>query len=296
MDDMWLSAALLAMMFAVFAGTAFAVEGKHPSRRSLKKGILLVAFGTTLPEARRAFECIREQAESAFPNVDTRWAFTSRFVRARLAQEGHLVDSPEMMLARMMDESFTHVAILSLHVIPGEEFHDLRKNAGLFARMTWGIERIEMAGPLLSSHEDMVRVGDAMMKTVPPSRKPEEAVLFIGHGSGRHPADAIYSAMNGIFQDMDPNVFVGTISGHPTMDETIPKLKTRNIRKAYLIPLMAVAGDHARKDMAGDGPGSWKSALIESGIACEPVLTGMAEHREVVEIWLDHLRDALRRL
>lgn len=296
MDPSWYFEGLGAVMSAVFLGSTFAVQGKRPSPRPLKKGILLSAFGTTLPEGGAAFKGMQHRVENTFPGTDIRWAYSSRFVRTKLARAGQTVDSPEMMLARMMDEGFTHVAVLSLHVIPGAEYHDLVRNAGLFARMTWGIERIEVARPLLSSHEDMVRVAGAMLKTVPPKREPHEGVVFVGHGNERHPADAIYCAMNGMVQELDPLAFVGTISGHPDLEKVVFRMKAKGVEKAYLVPLMTVAGDHARKDMAGDIPGSWKSVLAKNGIRCEPVLVGMVEHGEIVEIWLDHLRDAIERL
>jgi sirohydrochlorin cobaltochelatase len=53
---------------------------------------------------------------------------------------------------------------------------------------------------------------------------------------------------------------------------------------------MSVAGDHARNDMAGPEEDSWKSILEKEGITCEPVLKGMAEYPEFVEMWVDHLK------
>ena len=66
-----------------------------------------------------------------------------------------------------------------------------------------------------------------------------------------------------------------------------------NILKAYLMPFMTVAGDHARKDMAGPEQDSWKSILEREGIQCVVVLKGIAEFQEFVDIWVDHLRTAL---
>ncbi len=70
-------------------------------------------------------------------------------------------------------------------------------------------------------------------------------------------------------------------------------LLEKKIKKAYLMPLMSVAGDHARKDMAGDGEESWVSILTKIGIECIPILKGTAEYDNVVEIWVDHLRTVL---
>ena len=59
---------------------------------------------------------------------------------------------------------------------------------------------------------------------------------------------------------------------------------------------MAVSGDHAVNDMAGDGDDSWKSVLTADGVACEAVLRGTAEIPAFVDIWLDHLQAAVERL
>lgn len=296
MNELWfLPMALLALpaVNALAAGRAFSGTG---GGRASTKAVLLVAFGTSIPEAQKAYDAIDVQTRAAFPGADVRWAYTSRTIRAKLARQGKPVDSPETALARLMDEGCKHVAVLSLHVIPGREFHDLQRNATLFGEMAGGFEKVLIARPLLSSHEDLVRVAHAMIGRIPVSAGPRDAVLLMGHGSGKHPSDGLYSAMNLILQDMAANVYVGTVDGYPTVNDIAPKLLDRKPGKVYLMPFMAVAGAHVRNDMAGDGPDSWKSTLERNGLQCEIVLTGIAEYPEVVEVWLDHLREAFSKL
>jgi len=264
----------------------------HGEKKSEKKAILLVAFGTSVPEARKVFERIDEQTRKEFPGVEVRWAFTSKIIRAKLAKEGKIQDSPEMAMARLMTDGFTHVAVLSLHTIPGEEFHELYQNARLFSQMADGFEKILVARPLLSSAKDMETVAGTLMKNIP-GRKPADAVLFMGHGTGHHPADALYLAMNQVFQELDPRAFVGTVEGKPTIEDLLPKLKQLKIKKVYLVPMMSVAGDHAKNDMAGEEPDSWKSILTQAGYTCETILKGTADYPEIVAVWLDHLRTVL---
>lgn len=285
----WLFLMGLLVFLSTLSVNAFAGHGE---KRAEKKAILLVAFGTSVPEAQKAFDVIDAEARKRFPGVEIRWAYTSGIIRAKLAKQGKIMDSPEVALAKLMNENYTHCAILSLHTIPGIEFHDLYQNAHCFQEMSGGFEKILIARPLLSSKEDMERAAKAMIKHIPASRKPEEAVLLMGHGSENHPADALYLAMNQIFQELDPNVFVGTVEGYPALDDLLPKLTERKVKKVYLMPFMLVAGDHARNDMAGDEPDSWKSVLTKNGIASEAVLKGTAEYPEIVEIWLDHLAAA----
>jgi sirohydrochlorin cobaltochelatase len=293
MQRVWFLSMMVAALSLLAVRSATAGE---EGKKSPKKAILLVAFGTSVPEAQPAYAQVDAAVKKAFPETEIRWAYTSKVIRAKLARQGKPLDSPEMALVRLMDEGFTRVAVLSLHVIPGIEFHDLNTNAQLFSRMTGGFERVAVARPLLSSHEDMVQVTAALLKKVPASRKPDDIVIFMGHGSEKHPSDAIYAAMSYLFEGLDPNVFVATVGGYPSLADLLPKITERKARKAYLIPLMAVAGDHARNDMAGDGPDSWKSILTGKGLACEAVLSGMAEYPEVVEVWLRHLREVFAEL
>ena len=254
-------------------------------------GILLVAFGTTVPAAQTAFADIDAQAQQLFPEVTIRWAYTSRTIRKVLAQRGQPVDSPELALARMLDEGITHVAVQSLQLIPGIEFHELYHNAILFGQMSGGFRRIEVAPPLLASDANMERVVDALLQRIPVERRAADAVIWMGHGTA-HPADTAYAAMNYFFQQRDANVHVGTVSGYLKLSKILPVLRKTAARKVYLLPLMAVAGDHARKDMAGTAPDSWVSVLSREGYTCVPVLQGLGEYPEIVAVWLDGLREA----
>ena len=286
----WVCVVVVWLCFLAGAGSAVAGHGEQ---RAMKKAVLLAAFGTSVPDARAALDNIEACTRKEFPGVEVRWAYESKIIRAKLAKEGKKFDSPEMALARLMDDGYTHVAVLSLQTIPGEEFHNLQRTVELFSRMGKGFDRITVALPLLSSHEDMDRAAKAMMKSLPAGRKAGESVLLMGHGSGKHPSDGLYLAMNQIFQEMDPNAFVATVEGYPTVKDVLPKLQKNKSKTVWLVPFMAVAGDHAHNDMAGDGPESWKSVLTQNGFTCEPVFKGTGEVPGIVDIWMDHLKSAM---
>ena len=287
---------ILAMLaLALLALPAAALAGAHAKAHAPKKGVLLVAFGTSVPEAQKVFAHIEAKVNTAYPGIPVRWAFTSGIIRHKLARQGQRLDSPEMALARMMDEGFTHVAVQSLHTIAGEEFHDLQRNAQAFAGMVGGFRRIRVGYPLLGSEADLKRVTDAMIDHIPAERRPADAVVLMGHGTP-HPANAFYAAMAYHFQQKDPNIFVGTVEGSPTIEEIRQMLLVRGIGKAYLMPFMSVAGDHAMNDMAGEEPDSWKSILTGAGIQCVPVMKGTAEYDQIVQVWVDHLGRVLASL
>ncbi len=264
----------------------------HGDKRPMKKGILLVAFGTTVPEAQVSFENIERSVKNTFPGIPVRWGYTSRTIIRKMAEKGKQLATPEEALSSMMRENFTRVAVQSLHVMPGAEYHGLVKNVQRFAYMSKGLKKVIVGYPLMATSEDVQRVAEAFLKVIPSERKETDAVVFMGHGT-HHPANVYYAALNYHVQKLDPNIFVGTVEGWPEIDEMKADLNKRRIKKAYLMPFMTVAGDHARKDMAGPEQDSWKSILEREGIQCVVVLKGIAEFQEFVDIWVDHLRTAL---
>lgn len=270
-----------------------AIAGEQ--KKTAKTGILLVAFGTTVPEAKVSMDHIDAMAKSRFPGMEIRWAYSSRIVREKLAIQGTLVDSPAQALARMMDDGFTHVAVQSLHTIPGEEFHSLRRTVAAFEGMPKGMTHIELGEPLLSRSDDMERAATALLSSIPSDRNKKDAIVFMGHGT-HHPANIYYPGMQYYLSRLDPLALVGTVEGSPSLDDVLLALGKQKPKRVFLMPFMSVAGDHAHNDMAGDEDDSWKSILTGKGYTCIPVIRGTAENQAFVDIWLDHLAAALERL
>lgn len=270
--------------------TAFA-SGGHGHHAKKKTGILLVAFGSSQTSAQVAFEKIDKRVKKAYPDIPVRWAYTSHIIRKKLAKQGKFLDSPEVALAKMMDESFTHVAVQSLHTILGAEYDDVKKTVNSFKTMG-GFQKIILGYPLMATQEDMEKIVDAIFQYIPRERKTNEAVVFMGHGT-HHPANAFYAALMFQLQLKDPNIFVGTVEGYPGVDLTLELLKKKNIKKTYLLPFMSVAGDHAKNDMAGDEDDSWKVIFTKAGIQCVPILKGTAEFDAFIDIWVEHIKAPL---
>lgn len=265
----------------------------HGTGKTPKEAILLVAFGTSVPEARKALDRIDEQVKKTFPNVKVTWAYTSKIIRKKLAKQGEILDPPTVALAKLIEDGYTKILVASLHTLPGAEFHDLGRDVEAFqsiAGRSGG--KVFLSRPLLSSSDNMEAVAKAVIKEVPKSRKPADAVLLMGHGSEHHPGDAVYAALNYWMEGIDPRVFVGTVEGRPRIEYIIPKLKKIGTKKVFLMPLMAVAGDHARNDLCGEEEDSWKSILKKDGFQVECVLKGTGEMPGVVEVWLANMKRA----
>ncbi len=280
---------IISTLLMLFFATASA--SGHAPQKQTKKGILLVAFGSSRPEAQATFDHIDKTVRKALPDTPVRWAYTSHVIRRKLARSGTEIDSPAEALAKMADEGFTHVAVQSLHTIAGLEYHDLVSIAKGFEQMADGIEHVSIGHPMLGNPLDMASAADAILTVIPKERRTDEAVVFVGHGT-HHPSNAVYAALMWQVQLSDANIFIGTVGAFPEKETILERLRAKNIKKAWLLPLMSVAGDHAHNDIAGSGPDSWKSAFEKAGIESVPVLKGTAEFDAFVDIWVNHLKTA----
>ena len=92
-----------------------------------------------------------------------------------------------------------------------------------------------------------------------------------------------------------PDIRVGTVEGWPALAEVRRSLEQMRVRRVHLAPLMLVAGDHARNDMAGEGPDSWKTILEQDGYAVTATLEGLGRCEAVQALYAAHLREDLTR-
>jgi len=89
---------------------------------------------------------------------------------------------------------------------------------------------------------------------------------------------------------------VACLEGSPNLSDAMAKLAASGIAsktpRIIIRPLLVAAGTHARRDLAGDGPASWRSRLIQAGWQVRPVLTGLGEVAAIADIFARHAADA----
>ena len=123
--------------------------------------------------------------------------------------------------------------------------------------------------------------------------KDDTAVVFMGHGSDHH-VNSVYAALDYRFKERGlDNVFVGTVEAYPDFDTVLKELKKHNYKKVVLTPLMLVAGDHAKNDMAGDDEEAWNTLLKNEGYQVAVVLKGMGEYEGIRNIYIRHILEVI---
>lgn len=256
-----------------------------------KKGILVVSFGTSYPETRKVtIEAIENRVKDEFAEYEVRRAFTSGMIINKLKKRDNIfIDNTEEALERMINDGIEEVYVQTLHIIPGEEYDDIK-----FAvhRKRKSFKKLVLGRPLLYRENDYHETVEAIKNQIP-EMKDNHAVVFMGHGS-THPANACYSKLQAILEAHGmKNVFVANIEGFPELDVVLPKLKEKGIEEITLMPFMLVAGDHAVNDMAGEEEDSWKSILEGEGYKVNIYLKGLGENKSIQDKFISHLEDSI---
>ena len=117
-------------------------------------------------------------------------AFTSDIIRNKLAKEGKPVLSVNAAMNELAAQGVTDLKIQSLHIAPAEEYNQLErmvvknitKNPGVF-------KTVKVGYPLLVSEKDLDAVVKVVLASLPKDRKPDDAVVLMGHGDDRGPGD-----------------------------------------------------------------------------------------------------------
>lgn len=250
-----------------------------------KGAVLMVHFGTTYDDTRvLTIDAINAKMRETFPDVEFREAWTSRIILRKLKARGVERLNPTEALIRLHEEGYTHILVQSTNIIEGTEMKALRCEVeSLFLNF----KDIRIGNPLLYAPDDYAvvvkAITGAMNQTVKGGQK-----LLVGHGT-LDPATASYAMFDYMLKsEGHPEYHVGTVEGYPEYDDALRLLKKGNSRVVTLAPLMFVAGDHARNDIAGE----WKENLEKEGYKVNLYLKGLGENSAVQDLFIGHARFA----
>ena len=272
------------------------------AKDSAKSAILVVSFGTSVPEARKAIDNLVDTARKAFPDSEVRLAFTSNIIRRKIAREsGDIIPNPVQALAQLNDEGFTDVVVMPTHIIPGEEYDEVSSVVNAFWGMNgkYGFKSLKIGTPFMNGPEDCEEMADILIARFSSQLKDKNTgIILMGHGTPEHFANALYSQLQIVLdRKAYGRFFVGTVEAAPLLlDDVLPKLKRHHeIKKLVLSPLMIVAGDHAHNDLAGeDEDESWLNVLKSAGYTdITTYLVGLGEDENIARKFESKIRELM---
>ena len=251
-----------------------------------KAAILVVHFGTSYDDTRAAtIDVLNQAMREAFPGIELREAWTSRIIIRKLERErGIRKENPTQALIRLHEEGYTHILVQSSNIIEGTEMKELRREV---ESLSLNFKDIRVGAPLLYAPGDYAAVVNALIPAVR-AEQFKGQILLVGHGTP-DPATASYAMLDYMLKaDSHPDCHVGTVEGYPAFADALRLMKKQPARTVTLVPLMFVAGDHARNDIAGD----WKAQLEEQGFRVNLYLKGLGENPAIRQLFVDHARFA----
>ena len=260
----------------------------------MKKAILVVSFGTShLDTLRVTIEKAENQIRDHFNDYDIYRAFTSHKIIRKLREKYEMfIDTPEEVMAKLYEDDYEDVIIQPLHIIPGEEYIYINKIGEAYKDK---FRSVKMGRPIFyyQGIENLPQDYSLFIEATKKLYEENNAVVYVGHGTA-HSANAVYGCLQTVFEDEGyENVFVGTVEGYPNFEAVLKRLKRKNIDEVTLAPLMVVAGDHARNDMASDEEDSWKSMLEEEGIKVNIHMKGLGENEKFNELYINRIEDLI---
>ena len=260
----------------------------------MKKAILVVSFGTSHLEAlKSSIDKIENKIKDEFKEYEVFRAFTAHRIIKKLKERDNLnILTPEEALEDLKVKGFEEVIVQPLHIIPGEEFYYIK---GVVEQIKDNFKSIKLGRPIFFYQgmnglpEDYSLFIDSIKNIL----IEEESVILFGHGT-EHPSNAVYGMLQTVLIDEDyENVFVATIEGYPTIQNVLKKLKKKGIKKTKLVPLLLVAGDHVKNDMASDEDDSLKSILGKEGIEVTLHMHGLGEVDKFDDLYINRIYDSI---
>ncbi|WP_294134801.1 sirohydrochlorin cobaltochelatase [uncultured Clostridium sp.] len=260
----------------------------------MKKAILVVSFGTSyLDTLEKTIEKAEKQIRDNFSEYDIYRAFTSHKIIKKLKEKYEIfIETPEEMLEKLYENGYEEIIMQPLHMIPGEEFIYINKIADSFKEK---FEILKVGRPIFyyQGIEELPQDYSLFIEATKELYEENNAVVLMGHGTA-HPANSVYGCLQAVFEDEGyENVFVTTVEGYPNFENVIKRLRRRNISEVTIAPLMVVAGDHARNDMASDEDESLKSMLEAEGIKVNVHMRGLGESEKFNKLYINRIDDLI---
>ena len=222
--------------------------------------------------------------KEAFPGIEVREAWTSRIILKKLKERGVERLNPAQALIQLHEQGYTHILIQSTNIIEGTEMKELRREV---EGLSLNFKDIRVGNPLLYAPEDYAVVVKAITEAMNQADRGGQKLL-VGHGTP-DPATASYAMFDYMLKaEGHPEYHVGTVEGYPEYEDALRLLKNGKSKTLTLAPLMFVAGDHAKNDIAGE----WKENLEKQGYKVNLYLKGLGENPTVQQLFIQHARFA----
>ena len=255
----------------------------------MKQAILFASFGVVNAAARTAcIDAAASQIAKAFPAYEVRQAYTSVFIKKKLAEQGIQVDSLPEALSKLQADGFSRVIIQPGYLTAGEEYE--KKVLAVVEAQRQNFAELIISRPLMQQGKDCQDMLTVLQQIF--SLENGEDLVLVGHGSP-HQHNPAYENLQAAADEKDLPIHIGVIEPTDTPDyaAVLARLKKRSSQKLLLAPLLLSGGAHVNEDIAGPEPESWLSRLQAEGFAVRTSLKGLGEYPAFQKLYVQRIQE-----
>ena len=258
----------------------------------MKQAIIFASFGVADAKARA--ECIDKTASllaDSLPEFTVCQAFTSVFIKKKLAAAGIIRDSLPEALAKLQAAGFQLVIIQPSHLTRGEEFE--QKIVAAAKAYKKSFQQLLLSQPILAAADAYAEVIAAVLPGL--ELKKGEQLVWLGHGSP-HQHNPVYEGLQAYADANNLPINVGVLEPNdtPNFAMVLKRLKKASAKEVLLAPLLLAGGRHVAKDLAGSGNDSWQSRLEQAGFKVTVDKRGLGEYADFRKLYLARLKQCLK--
>lgn len=264
----------------------------------MKQAIVVVGFGVGDAQVKK--RCIdsllKDLSRSFSEDYDIYEAWTSDFLRRKMAKEGYVYPNLAGVLENLKAQSYEIVAVMPTHLTPGEEWQ--KKIMPVLKEYEAAFPHRGFMEPVLTaaSPEDFASITEDIQAffQLEDLTAGEELVLM-GHGSP-HYHNPVYEYLQSFADKQKWPVHIGVVEpeDYPNQQDVIDRLLAKGCQKVYLRPLLLAGGNHATYDLAGEQEDSWKNRLSQAGLEVRYSTKGLGEYEAFRGLYVKKLADFLQ--
>lgn len=266
----------------------------------MKQAILVVAFGTTIKEARvNNIDAVFNRIKDAYADYDCLLSFSSRIIVKRLRDRGEEIMTEQLAMEQLIDAGYEKIYVQPLHFAGGGEYEKLKRNIMNYEG-AGNLTTLIVGRPLnfymaQEEHPDDYQLFiDKFIATLP---IPEgEGLVLVGHG-GLDSGNSVYGMLQCklLLNGMN-HVRIAVLENAPYLEDTTFNweiLGGKRPRVLHVHPLLLVCGDHANNDLFGDEDDSVINQLRAQGYEVKIHRAGLGEYRAIQDLYVEHVQDMI---
>ena len=258
----------------------------------MKQALIVVSFGSSSAETRAlTLDAVTADMKAAFPDMHVIQAYTSEFIRKRLASEGIDIPNLPQCLEQLQAEGYDRIIVQPTHLTLGEEYESKIHPVVEAASETGTV----IAGePLLADPNRYPQVLETLLQVFHPEEG--EHLVLVGHGSP-HRHNAVYAALQERADRGALPIHIGVLENTdwPSFSDVEERLRMQQASRVCLAPLLIAGGMHIHREIAGEDNDSWKNRLQRMGLSVRTCLHGLGEYAPFRELYVDMVRSLSKR-